>query len=45
MLGSDYPFPLGEERIGRLVRETDRLAPAAKERILGLNARTFLGLD
>lgn len=45
MLGSDYPFPLGEERIGRLVRETDRLTQAAKDRILGLNARSFLGLD
>ncbi len=45
MLGSDYPFPLGEERIGKLVRETDRLTPDTKDRILGLNARTFLALD
>ena len=26
MLGSDYPFPLGEERAGKLVRESDLAA-------------------
>lgn len=43
MLGSDYPFPLGEHRIGSLIRGS-RLAPAEKELLLGGNAGTFLGL-
>jgi aminocarboxymuconate-semialdehyde decarboxylase len=43
MLGSDYPFPLGEERIGSLVRQSN-LAQAAKTKILGGNAERFLGL-
>ena len=29
MLGSDYPFPLGEERVGSLIRKSD-LAQGAK---------------
>jgi tryptophan 2,3-dioxygenase len=43
MLGSDYPFPLGEERIGSLVRQS-ALPQSAKRKILGENALTFLGL-
>ncbi|MFZ0298617.1 MAG: tryptophan 2,3-dioxygenase family protein [Candidatus Sulfotelmatobacter sp.] len=43
MLGSDYPFPLGEERVGSLVRQSD-LARGAEGRILGGNAERFLGL-
>ena len=30
MLGSDYPFPLGEQRIGSLVRETALIDVATK---------------
>lgn len=44
MLGSDYPFPLGEEHIGSLIRSSS-LAPHAKALLLGGNAQTFLGLE
>ena len=43
MLGSDYPFPLGEHQIGSLIRESD-LPAQAKDRLLGGNAEEFLGL-
>ena len=41
MLGSDYPFPLGEQDIGSLVRNTDKLSPISKSKILGDNALGF----
>jgi aminocarboxymuconate-semialdehyde decarboxylase len=44
MLGSDYPFPLGEHRVGSLIRSS-QLAGAAKDRLLGGNAVEFLGLQ
>lgn len=44
VLGSDYPFPLGEERIGKLVRESN-LSEETKEKILSGNARQFLALE
>src|SRR3954467_4260256 len=44
MLGSDYPFPLGEHRVGDLVRSS-RLSSRVKEQILGSNAIEFLGLE
>jgi aminocarboxymuconate-semialdehyde decarboxylase len=44
MLGSDYPFPLGEHRVGELIRAS-QLAPSAKARLLGENAGEFLGLE
>ncbi|MFC8176586.1 MULTISPECIES: amidohydrolase family protein [unclassified Streptomyces] len=43
LLGSDHPFPLGEESIGRLVRES-ALSPAEREAVLGRNAVRFFGL-
>ncbi len=43
-LGSDYPFPLGEDLPGRLI-ESMGLSSAARERLLGGTAREFLGLD
>ena len=43
MLGSDYPFPLGEHRVGTLIRSSGLTTPA-KERLLGGNAVEFLGL-
>lgn len=43
MLGSDQPFPLGEQRVGTLVRESG-LPPEAKRRVLGANALAFFGL-
>jgi aminocarboxymuconate-semialdehyde decarboxylase len=44
MLGSDYPFPLGEHRVGALIRES-KLPQAAKAKLLGGNASEFLHLD
>ena len=43
MLGSDYPFPLGEHRVGSLIRSS-QLTAQAKDRLLGSNAMEFLGL-
>jgi aminocarboxymuconate-semialdehyde decarboxylase len=43
MLGSDYPFPLGEERVGALIRGSS-LPEAARNQLLGGNAARFLGL-
>ena len=45
ILGSDYPFPLGEIEIGSLVRKSKHLSAAARAKILGGNALGFLGLD
>jgi aminocarboxymuconate-semialdehyde decarboxylase len=44
MLGSDYPFPLGEQRIGKLVRTADFLSEDEKAAILGKNAIDFFKL-
>ncbi len=43
MLGSDYPFPLGEERVGSLIRQST-LPQHDKTKLLGENAIRFLGL-
>jgi len=43
MLGSDYPFPLGEHHVGELVQSSE-FDPAARSRLLGENALEFLGL-
>jgi aminocarboxymuconate-semialdehyde decarboxylase len=42
-LGSDYPFPLGEERVGSLIRGS-QFSPETKAKLLGANAQTWLGL-
>ena len=44
LLGSDYPFPLGEEHVGNVVR-TSGLSADVERRLLGANAVEFLGLD
>ncbi len=44
MLGSDYPFPLGEHGIGSLIRSSRQTA-AAKARLLGGNAVEFFVLE
>jgi len=44
MLGSDYPFPLGEERVGSLIRQST-FPQGAKIKLLGGNAARFLGLQ
>lgn len=43
VLGSDYPFPLGEECLGNLIRES-QFAPEVKSKLLGGNATAFLGI-
>jgi aminocarboxymuconate-semialdehyde decarboxylase len=42
MLGSDYPFPLGETQPGALIRSIPELTPA-RARLLGENALRWLG--
>lgn len=44
MLGSDAPFPLGEQRVGTLVRGHAGLSTGAKAAILGGNAVRFFGV-
>jgi aminocarboxymuconate-semialdehyde decarboxylase len=44
MLGSDYPFPLGEHRVGSLIRSSN-LSDDVKALLLGGNAVSFLGLE
>lgn len=44
MLGSDYPFPLGEHPVGGLIRSS-HLAPSVKAQLLGENAAQFLGFE
>ena len=44
MLGSDYPFPLGEQHIGSLVRQSPSLGGLAQARLLGGNAHDFFNL-
>jgi aminocarboxymuconate-semialdehyde decarboxylase len=44
MLGSDYPFPLGEERVGTLIRQSN-LPQHTKAKLLSGNAAQFLKLE
>jgi aminocarboxymuconate-semialdehyde decarboxylase len=44
MLGSDYPFPLGEERVGSLISQSNLPLPT-RAKLLGGNAERFLHLD
>jgi aminocarboxymuconate-semialdehyde decarboxylase len=44
MLGSDYPFPLGEERVGSLIRQSN-LPQHTKAKLLSGNAARFLKLE
>ncbi|MFG0329704.1 MAG: amidohydrolase family protein [Phycisphaerales bacterium] len=43
-LGSDYPFPLGEEVAGELIDSMDDFDDATRRRLLRENALEFLGL-
>lgn len=45
LLGSDYPFPLGEEVVGELIRTAPGFEPDAKQKLLGGNAQDFLALS
>ena len=43
LLGSDYPYPLGEEHPGSTIRACE-FEPDVEHRLLGANALEFLGL-
>jgi len=45
MLGSDYPFPLGEQQVGSLIRSQQSLPAATRTKLLRGNAARFFGLD
>ena len=45
MLGSDYPFPLGEEFVGDLIRNATGFDDGGKARLLGGNAVDFLNIS
>jgi aminocarboxymuconate-semialdehyde decarboxylase len=45
VVGSDYPYPLGERPAGGVVRKASFLDDETREKILAANARTFLGRD
>ncbi|TLY98446.1 MAG: amidohydrolase, partial [Gammaproteobacteria bacterium] len=45
MLGSDYPFPLGEQQVGSLIRSHEALPAPTREKLLHENASAFFGLD
>jgi aminocarboxymuconate-semialdehyde decarboxylase len=44
MLGSDYPFPLGEQQVGSLIRSHPGLPASVREKLLHANARRFFRL-
>jgi aminocarboxymuconate-semialdehyde decarboxylase len=44
-LGSDYPFPLGEEQPGKLIESIRELSSEEKAQLLSGTAREFLGLN
>jgi aminocarboxymuconate-semialdehyde decarboxylase len=44
ILGSDYPFPLGEQRVGNVVKSSG-LSADAKAKLIHHNAARFLGLE
>ncbi len=45
MLGSDYPFPLGEQEIGGLIKKHPGFSDKAKSNLLSDNAAHFFGLN
>ena len=44
MFGTDYPFPLGEQSMGKLLREATVIDEASKQMILAGNASAFFGI-
>jgi aminocarboxymuconate-semialdehyde decarboxylase len=44
VVGSDYPYPLGERPAGGLVRRAGFLDDATRQAVLSDNARQFLGI-
>lgn len=45
MLGTDYPFPLGELEPGTLIESMDEFDSLLKDKLLAGNALEFLGLS
>ena len=45
VLGSDYPFPLGEHHPGKLIESMSVLSAESKENLLWKNAAEFLGIE
>lgn len=45
LMGSDYPFPLGEIEPGRLIETSDHLTERAKAKLLAGNATDFFALE
>lgn len=45
MLGSDYPFPLGEQEIGQLIARSDSFSETQKQKMLYQNAGQFFNLN
>lgn len=45
VMGSDYPFPLGEHVPGSLIESMDELNKVVKEKLLWKNAAEFLGVN
>lgn len=45
VLGTDYPFPLGELHPGKLIESIQDWPNSTKAKLLGLNAMKLLGLD
>jgi aminocarboxymuconate-semialdehyde decarboxylase len=43
LLGSDYPYPLGERPAGGVIRSAEFLTEAERTAILSTNARRYLG--
>jgi len=43
MLGTDYPFPLGEQEPGKLIENMRELSIETKAKLLGENALNFFG--
>jgi aminocarboxymuconate-semialdehyde decarboxylase len=43
LLGSDYPYPLGEAEAGRLIRTSPQLTDDERTRLLSANAAAYLG--
>jgi aminocarboxymuconate-semialdehyde decarboxylase len=43
LLGTDYPYPLGEQQPGAVIRKADFLTDAERALLLGGNAEGFLG--
>ena len=44
MFGTDYPFPLGEQKMGQLIKTAPTLSNEDKQKLLASNAESFFNL-